>query len=201
MHSHSGKFQHKKRSEQLCLQGHFLIAMPILRQGFFHEAVIYMCAHSEDGAMGIIINHPIAEVKIYEVLEQMQLPPRDLPCGDQPVLLGGPVTPERGFIIHRPNDGEWQATLLTSDDVGVTSSQDILQALAEGKGPSDVAVALGYTGWRPGQLEEELLKNYWLSVEADPKIIFDVPFHLRWREAAALLGVDMNQIPRDAGHA
>ena len=91
--------------------------------------------------------------------------------------------------------------MLTSDDVGVTSSQDILQALAEGDGPRDILVALGYAGWDAGQLEEELLNNYWLSVEADPKIIFDVPYHRRWREAAASLGVDITQIQRDAGHA
>lgn len=190
-----------KHPEHLCLQNHFLIAMPALQQDIFYRAVVYVCAHSDDGAMGIIVNHPIMEVKISEVLEQMNIPLKNPHHGEQPVLLGGPVSPERGFIIHRPNNGEWQATLLTSDDVGVTSSKDILQALGEGKGPSDIVVALGYAGWDPGQLEEELLKNYWLSVEADPKIIFDIPFHRRWRQAAASLGVDITQIQSDAGHA
>ena len=186
---------------KFCLQNHFLIAMPTLMDFNFNEAVVYLCAHSEEGAMGIVINHPILDVQLSEILEQMEIPLSNETVGNQPVLLGGPISPERGFIIHRPNDGKWQATMNTSEELGVTSSQDILCAMAEGRGPRESMVILGYSGWGPGQLEEELAENFWLSVEADPRILFEVPPEKRWQEAAASLGVNMAQMMGGMGHA
>lgn len=182
------------------LTNNFLIAMPLLNDFNFARAVVYVCAHNEEGAMGIVINHPIYNIKLGEVMSQMEIKVKHKAVNELPVFLGGPVQPERGFIIHRPND-EWQSTLLTGDDLGVTSSQDILQALAVGKGPKEFIVLLGYAGWGPGQLEEEVANNYWLTTPASPEILFNTPPEERWSAAAALLGVDIINISSETGHA
>jgi putative transcriptional regulator len=116
------------------------------------------------------------------------------------VYFGGPVQPERGFIVHRPNK-VWQSTLITSDDVGVTSSQDILHSMAKGEGPKDSIVILGYAGWGAGQLEQEIANNMWLTVLAEPQVLFDMPYHQRWNAAARLLGVDLINLTDQVGHA
>lgn len=186
--------------DTLELQNCFLVAMPGLGDFSFNQAVVYVCAHNEEGTMGIIINQPLFEVTLGEILEQMEITSRNEKVNAQSVYLGGPVQPERGFIIHRPND-EWQSTLITSGDIGVTSSKDILQAIAEGDGPEEAIVILGYAGWGAGQLEEEIAKNYWLVTPATPEILFKTPSTERWSEAAALLGVDMLNISGETGHA
>lgn len=184
----------------ISLQDHFLIAMPSMVDYHFNQSVIYVCAHSDEGTMGVVVNHPIADIQLGEVLAQMKITSEISNVNGQEVFLGGPVQPERGFIIHRPNK-MWQSTLVTSDEIGVTSSQDILQAIADGEGPDDTIVILGYAGWGAGQVEEEISKNSWISVPADPDIIFNTPHSNCWQAALNLLGIDANQLSSESGHA
>jgi len=181
------------------LTNQFLVAMPTMDDPNFRETVTYICEHSEQGALGIIINRPM-NVVLEDVLKQLALKAEDSDTAASPVYLGGPVQTERGFVIHEPM-GEWEATLKVTDSIGVTTSRDILEALAAGGGPRRCVVALGYAGWTAGQLEEEVKGNAWLTVPADSRIIFDTPPELRWQSAAKLLGVDMTLLSGDAGHA
>lgn len=188
------------KEEISVLQDHFLIAMPSLDDYNFHQAVIYVCAHNEEGTMGIVVNRPIIDINLGEVLVQMNIQTGINKINKLPVYLGGPVQPERGFIIHQPND-VWQSTLITSNDIGVTSSQDILQAMASGEGPEDAIVILGYSGWGAGQLELEIAANYWLTVPADPRILFETPYDQRWEKSLAMIGVEPDSLSNDIGHA
>lgn len=181
------------------LTNHFLIAMPGLSDPNFYHTVTYLCAHNDEGAMGIVINRPMG-INLNEVLEQMDIPAAHPATGNLQVVEGGPVQRERGFVIHRPR-GDWDAMLPVGDDVGVTTSRDVLAAMARGEGPEDFIIALGYAGWGAGQLERELSENAWLSGPADHRILFHLPFEQRWEAAAALLGVDLNLISNQAGHA
>lgn len=181
------------------LTNHFLIAMPSLTDPNFHQSVTYVCEHNEQGAMGIIINRPL-DIHLGDVLQHMDIEADDPRIAHQPVYLGGPVQTERGFVIHRP-PGRWEAMLQVSEAIGITTSQDILSAIARGEGPDRAVVALGYAGWGPGQLEKELMANAWLSGPADTSIIFDLPWEKRWEAAAALVGVDINRISAEVGHA
>ncbi len=188
------------KHENFELINNFLIAMPGLGDFNFNQAVVYVCAHNEEGTMGVVVNQPFLEVSLGEVLEQMNIDVTDSQVNNFPVYLGGPVQPERGFIIHTPNNA-WQSTLITSSQLGVTSSKDILQSIAVGDGPDDAIVILGYAGWGAGQLEEEIAKNYWLVAQATPEILFNTPINRRWEKAGALLGIDMLNISSDVGHA
>ena len=181
------------------LTNHFLIAMPGLMDPNFHQTVTYICAHNEDGAMGIVINRPL-DLALGEVLAQMELAACSQDVEKMPVYQGGPVQTERGFVLHRP-DTEWQSSISVSSDIGVTTSRDILQAIAEGHGPKDSLIALGYAGWGAGQLEQEIKDNAWLSGPADTDIIFRVPCDRRWDSAARLLGVELERLSPDIGHA
>ncbi len=181
------------------LTNHFLIAMPQLADPNFFHTVTYICEHNADGALGIVINRQL-ELTLGEVLEHMQIQTTDLEIGDRPVYLGGPVQPERGFVLHTPN-GSWDSTMAITDRIGITTSRDILAAIAEGGGPDSALVALGYAGWGAGQLEQELADNAWLSGPADEQILFQHPAEERWAAAAALLGVDLNLLSGDPGHA
>ena len=181
------------------LQDHFLIAMPAMGDPNFSETVTYVCEHNEHGALGIIINRPI-EMQLRDILEQLSFEVTDKLAAEQPVLGGGPVHRDRGFVLHQ-SDESYESTLAATDFIKVTMSQDILDAVAHGNGPDKVLVALGCAGWEAGQLEDELVANAWLSVPADPEIIFDTPFEQRWSAAAALLGVDIKQLSTYAGHA
>lgn len=185
--------------EQPALSDHFLIAMPSLEDPNFHQSVAYLCEHNAEGGLGIIINRP-TEVTLGELLEHLELEPVDAETASRTVYMGGPVQPERGFVLHPPG-GEWDSTLEVSPSVAVTTSRDILAAIAEGRGPERYLVALGYAGWEAGQLEDELADNAWLTGPADPEIIFNRDTGDRWRAAAALLGVDMTLLSGDAGHA
>ncbi|MGD8573823.1 MAG: YqgE/AlgH family protein [Gammaproteobacteria bacterium] len=178
---------------------HLLIAMPTLGDPNFSQTVTFICEHTAEGALGIIVNRPL-DVQLGDVFEQLSLTAGDERAAQAPVFAGGPVQQERGFVIHRPI-GEWEATLQVDDDIGVTSSRDILVAMAEGRGPEQSLVALGYAGWGAGQLEAEVAENSWLSVPADERILFETPSEKRWEEAARLLGVDLNLLSGDAGHA
>jgi putative transcriptional regulator len=181
------------------LKAHFLIAMPAMGDPNFNETVTYLCKHDEEGALGIVINRP-TDMLLDEVFRQLALEPSDGRLAELPVLAGGPLRRDRGFVLHRSDD-EYDSTLDTGAGIRVTVSQDILAALANGTGPDPVLVALGYAGWDSGQLEAELAANAWLSVPADESVLFETPFEQRWAAAAGLLGVDIHQLASYAGHA
>lgn len=181
------------------LANHFLIAMPALADPNFTHTVTYLCEHTEEGAMGIIINRPL-EISLGDVLEQMQIEPSEAVDLATPIYLGGPVQSERGFVLHTPVGG-WQSSLAITDTIAVTTSRDIITAIAQGEGPEQYHLALGYAGWGEGQLEQEIADNAWLSGPADQRILFDTPVEERWAAAAALLRVDLNLLSSEVGHA
>ena len=181
------------------LSNQFIIAMPGLEDPNFSRTVAFICEHNEDGALGLVINRTV-DLSIGELLEHMsEVPPPD-PIARQPVFMGGPVQRERGFVLHHPL-GDWDATLAVSPDLGLTTSRDILLALGRESSPQQVLVALGYAGWGPGQLEQEMGENAWLSAPADPRILFELPVEERWEAAVAAMGVDLRMLSGDAGHA
>ncbi len=180
------------------LTNHFLIAMPNLCDPNFFHTVTYICMHNEEGAMGIVINRPM-DVDLGDVLEHMEIEADDPRANRLPIFEGGPVQRERGFVIHQPA-GQWDAMLTISEDLGITTSRDILNAIANGRGPNKVLIALGYAGWGAGQLEQEMAENAWLSTPADQHIIFNTPPEQRWQAAASRLGVDLTLLSSDAGH-
>ena len=182
------------------LQDQFLIAMPAMGDPNFDGTVTYLCTHSDEGALGIIINRPL-DIHLSEVFRQLSFDVLDDNQANQPVLSGGPVQPGMGFVLHR-SEHDYESTLESDGaEIKVTMSKDVLSALAQGQGPQPALVALGYAGWEAGQLESELANNAWLSAPADPGIVFDTPFSERWAAAAALLGVDISQLSSYSGHA
>jgi len=181
------------------LTNQFLIAMPSLMDPNFYRTVTYICEHNAEGAMGIVINQAL-ELSFGDVLQEMDLQTDDELLAKRMVLLGGPVQPDRGFVIHSPL-GHWESTLQVTDDIGVTASRDIITALAEQNGPERSVIALGYASWGAGQLEQELSENTWLTGPIDTAIIFDLPVAQRWQAAASLVGVDLKTISTDIGHA
>lgn len=181
------------------LTNHFLIAMPQLDDPNFFHSVTYLCQHDEEGAMGIIINQPL-EMRLNEILEDLKIEQTDSTIGQQAIYFGGPVQPDRGFILHPPAKN-WQGTMFISDQIAITTSGDILSDIAQNDGPKQSLIALGYAGWGRGQLEQELAQNAWLSVPASAEIIFDTPVEKRWQAAASLLGVDLQFLSDDVGHA
>ncbi len=180
------------------LTNHFLIAMPALADLNFHRTVTLMCAHNSDGAMGIVINRPL-DLKLSTVLSDLDIEVESEAVERIPVMEGGPVQRERGFVLHEPA-GQWESTLYVGDSLGIATSRDILSSVAGGHGPERALIALGYAGWAAGQLEREVLDNAWLSGPADTSIIFDVPYEQRWAGATRLLGVNPDQLVGDAGH-
>lgn len=181
------------------LRDHFLLAMPSLSEGIFSHSITYICEHGESGAMGIVINQPL-ELSVGEIFEHLQIDSlRDF--SEMPVMAGGPVQIDHGFVLHRGCDNSWEASLKVTDEITLTTSRDILRAIAHGTGPAEHLIALGYAGWSAGQLEQELAENSWLSLPADSEIIFSTPAELRLNKAAAQLGIDMNLISGEAGHA
>lgn len=181
------------------LSNHFLIAMPSLQDPNFHHTTTYICEHDEEGALGIVINRPL-NMKLGEILQHMNIKTSSDKVFSQPVYMGGPVQSDRGFVLHEPA-GDWEATLRVTDSIGVTSSSDILAAIAAGQGPDRALVTLGYAGWGAGQLEQEIAANAWLSGPASADIVFDTPCEQRWLAAAALIGVDLNLLSGETGHA
>jgi putative transcriptional regulator len=181
------------------LANQLLIAMPSLQDGNFAHSVALICEHSERGALGIVLNKPL-QMTLSDVLAQMKLSPQDAAIGGLPVLQGGPVNTDRGFVLHRPG-GEWDSTHKVSDHIQVTTSRDVLAAMARGAGPQDAFIALGYAGWEPGQLEREILDNAWLSVPMNERIVFELPFEERWQAAWQSLGVHSSRVSLTAGHA
>ncbi|HDY81818.1 MAG TPA: YqgE/AlgH family protein [Halieaceae bacterium] len=182
-----------------CLRDHFLLAMPCLSEGIFSHSVTYICEHGESGAMGIIINQPL-DLSVDEIFEHLQIKIRR-DFSDMPVMAGGPVQIDHGFVLHRKCDTRWEASLKVTSEITLTTSRDILRAIANDNGPDDHLIALGYAGWAAGQLEHELAENSWLTLPANSDIIFSTPADQRLGAAAALLGIDMNLISGKAGHA
>jgi len=184
------------------LKGHLLIAMPSLEDPFFSRSVTYLCEHNQEGAMGLMLNHPV-KLTLAELLTQVESIKResyDQPELTQAVLSGGPVNPERGFVLHTKQPG-WSASQELDNDLMVTTSKDVLEVLGTQAAPSKYLVALGYAGWSAGQLEQELANNSWLTIPADESLIFDTPVEQLWEEATRRLGIDIWQISPDAGHA
>lgn len=185
--------------ESTPLTNQLLIAMPTLRDPNFARGVTFLCQYGEDGAMGLMINR-LSEYRLGDVLAQMNMHSEIPDVVDAPVLIGGPVQPERGFVLHTPN-GEWESSFRISERVSVTTSRDILVAIAAGNGPRQAVVALGYSGWSPGQLEQELVENHWLTAPASEQLLFETPLEQRWEAAANLVGVNLFQMASYAGHA
>lgn len=181
------------------LTGHVLIAMPGLKDPNFERGVTFLCQHNESGALGITINRA-AEIRNAEVLEQLEIECPNDAWANQPVLIGGPVQRDRGFVLHA-SGGSWTSSIQVSEDIALTTSKDILEALATGEGPDRAVLALGYAGWAPGQLENEIRENSWLSGPGDPQLLFDTPMAARWTVAAERLGVNLSQLSGFAGHA
>lgn len=186
-------------AEPTSLTNQLLIAMPSLVDPNFAQTVTLICEHTDKGALGIVLNKPLP-MKLSEVLSQMKLEPITDEIGSQPVLRGGPVHTDRGFVLHRPG-GDWDSTHKVSDLIQVTTSRDVLAAMARGDGPSDAFIALGYAGWDSGQLEKEILENAWLSMPANDQLVFALPFDQRWQASWQLLGVDIDKVSLVAGHA
>lgn len=181
------------------LTNQFLIAMPGMDDPNFAQTVTLVCEHSDRGALGIVINKTLP-MTLGEVFEQLGLDGSRSKVAAQPVLRGGPVQTERGFVLHSPG-GQWESSLPFSERMHLTTSRDILDALAAGEGPESAVIALGYAGWDAGQLEEEMARNAWLTVDADERLLFATPVEQRWHAAARLLGVDLLTLSSDAGHA
>lgn len=189
--------QHKNSAQDL--SNHLLIAMPGLLDPNFSRAVIYLCEHNAEGAMGLVINHPL-DIPLSQIFDQLELS-YAANIGGQSLLSGGPVQIDRGFVLHRNSNRNWESTLPISDDISLTASSDIISDIANDQGPSDLIITLGYSGWGPGQLEEELASNAWLTIPADAAILFDTPFEERAKVAAAKIGIDFSLISSNIGHA
>ena len=173
--------------------------MPGMPDPNFSTTVTLICEHNDEGALGIVINRPTT-LKLGGLFEQLSVDDPDPGAALSPVLSGGPVGTERGFVLHGPEQS-YENTLAVSDDIRLTLSRDIIDAMASGDGPAQSLIALGYAGWEAGQLEEEMLANSWLNVPATPEIVFNTPFEDRWDSAARTLGIDIACMSPDAGHA
>ena len=195
-------------SASINLTHHFLIAMPGLEDETFAKSVVYLCEHSERGALGLVINKP-SDINLQSLLQKVDLDLRRQDLTDTPVFQGGPVQTERGFVLHdamqadseKPEDSGYSSTLSIPGGLEMTTSKDVLEALSTGAGPRRVLVTLGYASWGEGQLESELAENTWLTVGADPSVIFDTPIGQRWDRALGLLGLQAWMLSPDAGHA
>ncbi len=185
------------------LTNQFLIAMPGMADDTFAGTVIYLCEHTERGALGLVINKPI-DIKLKRLFEKVELELDREDLADAPVFFGGPVQTERGFVLHDrlgEDGGHYNSTLSIPGGLEMTTSKDVLEALAHGAGPKRVLITLGYAGWGAGQLEDELSRNGWLNVNADPGIIFETPVEQRYERALSLLGIDRGMLSQEAGHA
>ena len=179
--------------------GQLLIAMPGMRDERFAKSVIYMCAHTEEGAMGLVLNQRLDSLTFAELISQLELDEKHL-SKDVPVHFGGPVESGRGFVLHT-SDYQQDATLEVVNGVALTATVDILKAIAQGKGPQKSLLALGYAGWGPGQLDMEIRANGWLQVPSDSEIIFDIEPDTKWERAIQRLGIDPRMLSDDVGHA
>jgi putative transcriptional regulator len=181
------------------LTNQFLIAMPTMGDPNFAQTIALVCDHSARGALGLILNKPLP-MRMAEIFAQLEIELPGGPLSERQVLRGGPMQTDRGFVVPRAG-GEWDSTLKVSETIHVTTSRDILAAMARGQGPDEAVVALGYAGWDGGQLEDEIRANVWLSVPVDSGIIFETPFESRWQAAGRLLGVELSRISPISGNA
>ena len=182
------------------LTNNFLIAMPALSDPFFHHSVVYICDHSDQGTMGLIINRR-TQIMLGELLEHVHMN-STIPQADTiPVLFGGPVQKNQGMVLHNTTPTLWAESTVIADNIVLTSSTDILKAISHNEGPENILVALGYASWQAGQLEQEIADNSWLTAPADYDILFNTPSEDRWHKAASLLGVDITLISDSTGHA
>ncbi len=195
-------------AERFNLTNHFLIAMPGLMDETFSRSVVYVCEHSERGALGLVINKP-SDIKLKVLFDKVELPLSRKDLVDAPVFQGGPVQTERGFVLHepifsaneKPDESVYASTMTIPGGLEMTTSKDVLEALSTGAGPSRVLVSLGYSAWAQGQLESELGENSWLTVDADIELIFNTPVEQRYDKALGLLGLQSWMLSPDAGHA
>jgi putative transcriptional regulator len=181
------------------LNNQFIIAMPGLADPTFFHTVTYLCQHNHEGALGIIINRS-ADMKLGDIFTQMKIRTTSRSAADAPVFSGGPVQQERGFVLHT-GGGNWDATTPVSESISLTTSRDVIEAIAVDKGPKQYLVALGYAGWSDGQLEQEMLANAWLNTQCSQQVLFDTPINVRWQAAAEQIGVDINRLTIQAGHS
>jgi putative transcriptional regulator len=185
------------------LTNQFLIAMPGMADDTFSGAVVYLCEHSEKGALGLVINKPI-DITLKNLFEKVDLSLDGSDLAEQPVYFGGPVQTERGFVLHErqgEDSAAFSSTLAVPGGLAMTTSKDVLEAMSSGQGPRRVLITLGYSGWSAGQLEDEIGRNGWLTVDAQPEVIFDTPVEKRYERALGLLGIDPRMLSQDAGHA
>jgi len=182
------------------LKDQFLISMPNLANDYFSGSLIYLCEHSQEGAMGLVVNKP-AEATLAEVFEQLELHPIAGLLETVPVFAGGPVKIDRGFILHSPSQTRWKSSVVLREGLQLTTSLDVLEELAQGKGPERYLMTLGYAGWGPGQLEEEIAQNLWLSCPANLDILFNTEPDQRLNAAALQFGIDINLVSSQVGHA
>jgi putative transcriptional regulator len=189
-------------ADRMNLTNQFLIAMPGMGDDTFSGAVVYLCEHTENGALGLVINKPI-DIKLKNLFQKVDLSLDSELLAEQPVFFGGPVQTERGFVLHEKLGDEpvYSSTLSIPGGLEMTTSKDVLEALSHGAGPRRLLVTLGYSGWAAGQLEDELGRNGWLTVDAVPEIIFDTPVVERYDRAVSLLGFDPRMLSQEAGHA
>jgi len=195
-------------AQTINLTNHFLIAMPGMVDGAFARSVVYVCEHSERGALGLIINKP-GGISVADLFQKVDLPLRRKELAVQPVFHGGPLQTERGFVLHdpvvaeglRPNESIYASTLVVPGGLEMTTSKDVLEALSSGGGPRRVLVTLGYSSWGEGQLEFEIARNSWLTVDADANLVFDAPVAERYDLALRLLGLEAWMLAPTAGHA
>jgi putative transcriptional regulator len=185
---------------EINLTNQFLIAMPGMADPSFAGSVVFMCEHSRRGALGLVINKP-TDITLKSLFEKVELQLDRQELNDQPVMYGGPVQTERGFVLHEAAGHAYSSSLSIPGGLEMTTSRDILEAVASGAGPKKLQIMLGYSGWSAGQLEDEISRNGWLTVPADPAVIFDTPVEQRFHKALSLLGVDPSFLSQEAGHA
>jgi putative transcriptional regulator len=186
----------------LNLSNHFLIAMPSMQDPIFGGTVVYVCEHNENGVLGVVINKP-TDMTMEVLFDRIDLEvssAADRHMESEPIMFGGPVQDDRGFVLHTPG-AHYSSSLTVTNDIAFTTSIDVLEAVARGKGPERMLVSIGYAGWSPGQLEDEISRNGWLTVAADPRILFDLPVDERYSAAMKLLGFDPLMLTSEAGHA
>jgi putative transcriptional regulator len=189
------------------LDGQILVAMPTIRDDRFSRTVIYLCAHSSEGAMGIVINQPAPHIDFGDLLVQLEVIPDNklielpLRAGEVKVLKGGPVETGRGFVLHSADFFIENSTLPIDNGICLTATLDILKAIARGQGPESAVLALGYAGWAPGQLESEIHANGWLNCDADPELVFSTRAELKYESALRKIGIDPAKLSSEAGHA
>ena len=194
--------ENDRKTDNACSQSfadHLLIAMPGMQDSYFSNTVIYICEHSDKGAMGLVINQPI-NVQLKEIFHQFELEDTADP-GNQELLAGGPVHMDRGFVLHPHNENQWEGTTHLSSHLDLTSSRDIIIDIARAKGPDKKLITLGYSGWAPGQLEQEISENSWLIVPADLQVLFDTPYEQMASAAAQGIGLNLANLSTTAGHA